>query len=175
MILLPAMSESVCYECRGPKANLRCGICEESLCKKCARFLDEQTFSFRTQLAPELSHTYYCSPCFDAQVEPELAAYDETMDRAKEAFFFFVTHKGGVPVEKRALKPVEVESCPDRDETILRLAFRAAENGFNAVMDAEVKAEKVRTGGGGYQKSRWMGKGIPALVDAERLNRRFED
>ena len=48
-----------------------------------------------------------------------------------------------------------VKDCPDRDETIMRLAFFAAQRSSNAVIQVEVTAEKVRNGA--YQTSKWSG------------------
>ena len=130
----------------------------------------EDAFSFQTTpLAPELEHRLYCPPCFDAHLGPALEAYAALMVRAKDVFFFFTTQKNRLPVLKRARFKVKVENQADRNETVLRLAFMSVEQGYNAIVEAEVFSEKVRNEG--YQKSRWRAIGYPASVDVPRLER----
>jgi hypothetical protein len=94
------------------------------------------------------------------------------MERAREVYVFFKTQKRAPLMLKKAKETVRVESCEDRDETILRLAFFAAEQGHNAVVGAEVTAEKIRNAG--YQKSKWSGEGLPATIDREKFEREQE-
>ena len=163
-----------CFSCRKPKAISHCGICHEPLCKNCAQFLEASTFSFRQTVPEELSHTYYCSPCYNEKIEPALEAYNEVMVRARAVYFFFTTQKKNfVPVIKRARESIHVEGCVDRDETILRLAFRAAEDGYNGIIQGEVSSKKVRDEG--YQKSVWQGTGVPAHLDEIKLERSAEN
>jgi hypothetical protein len=165
------MSNEVCISCRKPKAALNCEICGEYVCKACEMFLDEGTFSFLKTIPDDLSHTHYCAPCYDSKIMPELEKYRETLEKAKSIYFFFTTQKMNLlPLLDRAKEKVDVKNCADRDETILRLAFRAAEQGYNAIIMAEVKSAKVRNEG--YQTSVWSGVGIPANVDAERIEKR---
>jgi hypothetical protein len=102
-------------------------------------------------------------------IEPELEKYNELMERARGTYVFFSEQKRPPPLLSRALDPVEVKECADRDETILRLAFQAATRGCNALIETEVVSKKVRNEG--YQKSTWRGVARPAQVDAERLER----
>src|SRR5690606_32062348 len=132
-----------------------CGICEEPVCKNCAQFLEVNAFSFEPALADELKHSYYCSACHAEYVEPALSAYEATMEQAKQTYIFFTTQKTRLPIESKAKLKLRVENCPDRDETILRLAFLAVQQGYNSVIETEVVAEKIRNAG--YQKSNWQG------------------
>lgn len=163
------MSSEVCKSCRRPKAVSHCQVCEEAICKGCTQFLDASAFSFLKDLPEVLSHTFYCAPCFDTHVGPALTQYEETMELARKAYFFFNTQKRLLPVLKRAKEVVRVDACEDRNETILRLAFRAVEGGFNSIIEAEVGSKKVRNEG--YEKSVWSGVGVPALVDSAKLER----
>ncbi len=92
------------------------------------------------------------------------------MEQAREAYIFFTTQKNPPPVVSKSKERLQVSECIDRDETILRLAFQAVRLGFNAVLETHVVAEKVRNAG--YQKSAWRGTGVPAMVDADKLERR---
>lgn len=146
-----------------------CELCESPVCKDCVQYLDQAAFAFRLNLPPELLKTRYCPSCHAEKVEPELAAYDEILERARQAFFFFKTQRKPVPILRKAKDVFRVDHCADRDETILRLAFAAAAVGFNAIVEGEVFCTKIRNEG--YEKSDWQGTGIGALVDTERLER----
>ena len=52
---------------------------------------------------------------------------------------------------------------------MLRLAFFAAENGYNAVTKVDLRYEKVRDEGG-YQTTLWHGSGYAATLDGRELD-----
>ncbi len=163
------MPDQTCVSCRRPKASLHCESCQEPLCKDCKMFLREGTFSFLAKLPEELSHTNYCTACYTTQIEPALQSYEETMELARKAYFFFKTQKRTIPVLRRARFPIQIVDCADRDETILRLAFHAVSDGYNAIIEADVLSEKVRMGV--YQTTRWKGTGVAAEADKVKLDR----
>lgn len=156
-----------CVSCGKPKAVLECEMCQEPLCKKCDQLLDPKTFSFLPKIPAELSHMHYCANCFDSTVAPELSTYEETMDRAKNSFVFFTTQRKETPLIRKARTTYQVIDCDDRDETILRLAFFAAQEDYNAIVEVEVNAEKIRKGA--YQTSRWSGRAVGAQIDGRKL------
>ena len=166
------MEKAVCSSCQKPKANLACGICASSLCKHCARGLDESDFDFLTPVPKELAHDFYCGPCYDAKVAPALADYYHTVDLAKSVFVFTKDMGKEARLIKRKEAPVRVEDCPDHDETVMRLAFLAAKGQHNALVDVVISDEKVRNEG--YQTTRWSGVGVPATIDARRYEKRRE-
>lgn len=163
------MSSLECVGCRRPKATLQCGVCEDPVCKSCSHFLEEGSFSFLPEVPAELKHTFYCPACTDAHVAPAQERYDALMDQARETMIFFMTQKRALPILKKSIDRVRVDACPDRDETILRLAFLAVEKGFNSVIEVEVDSKKVRNAG--YQTSTWRGTGLPADVDLGKVER----
>jgi hypothetical protein len=158
-----------CISCRQPQATLRCDACEEPVCKKCVQTLAADTFSFLKKIPTELTHTTYCGLCYDKSVAPALESYNETMERAKDVFIFYKTQRKEIPLIRRSKEVFKVKDCIDRDETILRLAFFAAEQNYNAVIETEVLSDKVRNAG--YQKSVWRGEGSPAQVDGGKIDR----
>ena len=81
---------------------------------------------------------------------------------------FFKTQRKEVPLIRRAKEAFRIEECLDRDETILRLAFLAAREGYNAVIEVEVLAEKIRMGS--YQTSKWSGTGVAAQIDGAKVD-----
>lgn len=161
-----------CASCRKPKANLVCGVCQEPVCKDCEQYLEPETFSFKKKVPAELSHLHYCGRCFDEHIVPAQEALEATMALAREVYIFFDTQKRKPRLLSKAKLPVTVKDVPDRDEAILRLAFLAAEDGFNAILDVNVKSEKVRNEG--WQKMRWSGSGLPVGVDAIKIERDFD-
>jgi hypothetical protein len=167
------MSEITCGACGASKAPHTCGICAKTVCKSCLEYVDTEAFSF-SEAPTHLRQGSYCTACFDEQVVPAQARYDELMEKAKDVYFLTRAYPGFVPVLKRHKKRVSVAECEDRRETILRLAFQAAELGFNAIIEADVDSAKVRLGGkhkGSYQTSTWAGSAVPALIDAVQLER----
>ncbi|MBC7742525.1 MAG: hypothetical protein H7061_10020 [Bdellovibrionaceae bacterium] len=161
------MEKLTCYLCHKPKATLYCGACTEAICKGCAQFLNDDTFSFLARIPASLKHTTYCEPCFHNTVEPELAAYNRILERAKNIMVFSKTQSKETRLIKRIEDPVKVIDCPDHDETILRLAFFAAQANYNAIVDVELVSEKVKNGS--YQTSKWAGVAIPAQVNDAKL------
>ena len=166
------MSSSECIACRKPKAEKTCGVCAEHVCKNCALYLEEGSFSFRQDLPEEAKHNYYCPNCYDEHITPLAQEYEAQMALAKDVFVFFVTGKRAVPTLKKSLTRVEVKECVDRDETILRLAFAAVRMGYNAIINTEVKSVKSRNHS--YQKSIWEGEALPVSVDGERMQREYD-
>jgi uncharacterized protein YbjQ (UPF0145 family) len=82
------------------------------------------------------------------------------MKRAAQVLFIDRPQRRPLNVLKKHRDILEVRECRDREETILRLAFKAAELGFNSVIKADVTYTKVRNAG--YQKMIWSGSGIAA-------------
>jgi hypothetical protein len=164
--------ETLCISCRRPKASLSCGVCEEPTCKDCIHYLEPTAFSFLKVIPDDLKHDRFCTFCYEQKVAPALESYLEIMERAKGVYVFFTTQRKSFPLLKRSKDKVRVLDCPDRDETILRLAFLAAEQSYNALLDVDVTCEKIRTDN--YQKSKWQGVGVPATVDAEKLEYKSE-
>jgi len=162
------MSGIECVSCGKPKAVLNCEVCDDALCKKCDQILATDAFAFLPKLSEGLKHMHYCGSCYDSIVAPEMDAYQETMERAKNAFVFFTTQRKETPLIKKSREVLKVTDCPDRDETILRLAFLAAQADFNAIIEVEVESEKVRNGA--YQTSRWSGTGVAAEIDGKKVH-----
>lgn len=161
------MEKSSCCVCQKPKATLQCGLCESPVCKYCAQFLDEDQFSFIPDLAKELRHSTYCGPCYDARVAPELQAYEETMQKARNITVFFNVDSKQTRNFKRTEKPFKVRDCADREEALLRLAFLAVQGQFNALIDVDIVSEKIREGS--YQTTKYHGTGMPAQVTSTRF------
>jgi len=161
------MSGIECISCGKPKAVLNCDVCEDALCKKCDQILPADAFSFLDVIPENLKHLHYCGSCYDSIVAPQMESYQETMERAKNAFVFFTTQKKETPLIKKSREVLKVTNCPDRDETILRLAFLAAQNDYNAITEVEVESAKVRNGA--YQTSVWSGRGVAAEIDGKKV------
>lgn len=167
MVSLLAMNDQICTVCHKPKAQLHCGVCEERICKYCATFLEERSFSFYPQLPKVLSHTTYCNACYTTHVTPAEETYAELLKQAKNILVYDKTQGKETRLMKRLEKPLKVQNCPDREETLLRLAFLAVLAGFNAIIDVNLIPEKIRDGA--YQTTAWSGIGIPTNVESSRI------
>ena len=131
--------------------------------------LIEGSFAYLAEIPEELTHLQYCYPCYSVKVEPALESYKQTMELARNVYFFFSTQRRPPPIVKKSRDKIKVSQCMDRDETILRLGFQAASQGYNAVVEAEVVSVKLRNEA--YQKSVWSGVGYPAKVDGAKIDR----
>ncbi len=123
------MSQSECISCRRLNAKHTCGVCSELVCKSCVQVLSDQAFALQPRLPEELSHIYYCFPCFEQHVVPAQEKYEGILGQAKEVLFFFQTQRKPIPLISKGNVQLQVAACVDRDETILRLGFMAAEQG----------------------------------------------
>lgn len=158
-----------CTVCQKPKASIECGLCLQAVCKNCVEKLDDASFSFLRKIPADLTHKIYCGRCFDHTVVPARESYALTMRRAKQVFVFWSNKGEETRFYSRAEKPLRVEDCADPDETVMRLAFTAVEDGFNGLIDVKVTSKKVRHHA--YQTTRCSGVGTPTTVDAEKLER----
>ncbi len=165
-----AMEAQVCSLCQKPKASAQCGLCGGPVCKKCLEKLPENHFSYLESVPPELSHTVYCGRCFDASVAQPLQNYDQLMEKAKAVFVFYRGQGEETRLMRRTEAPISIDGIADRAETLMRLAFRAVEAGFNTLVDVDILATKVRNEG--YQTTKWKGIGTPTLESAERIHAR---
>lgn len=165
------MKNSVCSSCHDSKANLQCAGCHEPVCKSCVQFVDEETFSFLDATPAGLSHGPYCYQCFDAKVQPEIAVYEELIERAKKLPIFTKDQGKETRLYKRAEQTFTVAHCVDREETVLRLAFQAVRAGFEMLIDVDLFSKKVKDHA--FQKAVWFGTGVPAYLLAKKAPRQI--
>jgi hypothetical protein len=161
------MTAAICLVCQKPKANLSCGLCHSAVCKSCAQFLNEDDFAFLPEAERKFANGTYCTPCFDSEIGRELAAYDELRERAGDVTVYFKNQSKETRLFKRSKDILSVPSCADREETVLRLAFLAAQKGYNAIIDVDISAEKVRSKGG-YQTSNWRGTAVATNLEGNK-------
>lgn len=164
---LMRMTSPSCCSCFKPKANLVCGICQDTICKKCTQFIDENSFSFLKIVPTDLQHTAFCETCYTQKVLPEQQKYNEMMERAKNTLVFMKAQFKETRFVKRIEDSIYIAECSDYDEIILRLAFKAVEMNLNGIVDVDITTKKVRTGN--YQTSIFSGSAIPANILEERL------
>jgi hypothetical protein len=159
------MEKDTCATCIKPKANLTCDVCSEPVCKKCAHFLHEDSFSFLEQPPSCVAHKTYCQHCFGENVVPQQESYNQTLEAAKNILVFYKKQSKEVRFFSKKENVIQVVDCADHDEAILRLAFRAAKSGFDAIIETEVVSKKVRTGG--YQHLVWSATARPTNARRE--------
>lgn len=153
------MENSNCATCFKPNSQLICGICQAHVCKKCAVFLEEGSFSFLAEIPKDLSHGTYCPSCFNDKVSPELESYNETMERARNVTVFDKNQGKETRLIKRKEQPIRVTNCPDKEEAQLRLAFLAVKANYNTIVDVDIYPQKHRSGS--YQTTIWTGVATP--------------
>lgn len=164
-----SQEKSVCCFCRLPRATFECEVCSEPVCRSCVLRLPEETFAMLPEKPAGLCHDKYCPRCHDEHIETALTTYNEIMERAKNVGYWAKGYRGHVPVLKKARFDISVENGLDRDDVLLRLGFKAAQAGFNGLIQGEVTSAKVRNFG--YQKMTWSASALPCMVDDEKLAR----
>lgn len=165
------MELKTCLQCQKPKAQLQCGLCEQAVCKNCAQFLEDEALAHWPDRPAHLKHNVYCSYCYEAKVHADVDEYNRCLEMAKDVFIFFDDQGKETRLIKRKEKAYTVENCLEKDQALMRLAFLATKNGFNALVDVKLSSQKVRVGG--YQTLSWSGSGIPVQVDAAKENRKL--
>ena len=158
---------TLCSFCPSPKGNLNCGICDKTICRKCAQFLEKHSFPLWEPKPAELLHEVYCAPCFIEKVAPAEALYEKTEGQARSVLVFYNSRGDESRPVKSSEKPLKVEGCIDRKEAMMRLAYLAAQKDFNALIDVNLAQKKIHNGG--HQTSRWYGSGTPARVNREKF------
>lgn len=147
---------------------MHCKLCQGDYCKKCIEFLPQETFSFMGKIPEDLTHDQYCLTCYSSKIRPQLIDYNATMKKAKQVLILDKPRRKPLAILKKFEEPLTVIDCPDREETVLRLAFKAAELGCNSVIKANIIYKKVRNAG--YQKMMWQGTGFAAEIKENRLD-----
>jgi hypothetical protein len=164
---MTTQTSTFCKTCRKPKANFNCGHCEEAVCKSCAQFLEEGSFSFLPKVPEVLCHSVYCSHCHDENVAGPLDDYQKTMTEAKEVIFFTKEKSKLTGHLKRKEDPLIIKDCEDEEETVLRLAFLAAQGKFNCLLDVSISHRKIIVGS--HKKTIFSGSGVPTNIDPSKV------
>jgi hypothetical protein len=153
----------ICSICAKPNPTGTCGVCHDLVCKSCVEILPEESFLFAPDLTENYIHKTYCSVCFDQNVAPILKLYNETLTRAHDVIVFYKTQNKETRTVRRQHEPITITDRPDRDLVLLELAFWAAKENYNALVDVEINSKKV--GKAGYFRSAWSGSGVPVKID----------
>lgn len=161
------MEVLACSSCQKTKSLLQCGYCECSVCKNCAEFLAEDAFQLLLSVPAEHKHSVYCQSCYRDQVEGQLVIYRETLEKAKDIMIFDKSQGKETRLVKRDEDKIQIPKCADYDEVIMKLAFKAVQMNYNAVVDVDVRSEKVRIGA--YQTQVFSGSGIPAFFKTSQI------
>jgi hypothetical protein len=166
------MSSSECVSCKSLKAPLICGVCANHVCKACAHFAGEESVALLESIPAHYSVGAFCQECFDLKIAPEIESYEEILERAKKIDVFYKSQSKESRFIRRTEKPIRVTACDDKDAAVMKLAFLAAKRGFNILVDVETEFTKVHPGGN-YKTSICGAVAIPAVIDPEKLKRRF--
>lgn len=162
---------ATCCSCLKSQPQHQCCACKEAVCKKCVQFLSKENFAYAQKMPAELEPGTYCPNCYEQKARPAIQDYESKLAAANDVHIFF----RGQGQERRAMflkrreSPLRVTDCIDQEEALMKLAYLAAETGFNALIETEVESEKIHDGS--YTLLKWHGTAIPCLGDIGRLNR----
>ncbi len=157
---------AICKTCKKLKSAFVCGLCTEPVCKSCGQFTND-AFAFRRSVPKELSHSVYCGQCFDETVAAPLADYEATLERSRDVIVFLKNETKRTGHLKRKEIPLTVTDCEDEEETVLRLAFFAAEAGHNCLLDVAISHRKIIVGS--HKKTIFSGTAIPTKIDPSEV------
>ncbi len=158
------MEKSRCSICN-KKTTRQCGLCEAFTCKNCAHNIAKDHFNFLKEVPEDLTHGYYCNDCFVNKVSSDYETYNTILERAKNVEVYFKKkHSKEVRFFKHASKPLSLHDYKDYDELLLHMAFLAAKDGYNAIINVETSSRKKYDGS--YKTVLWSGTGLPAKKTA---------
>lgn len=167
MLFVLTMNPQACWSCSKIKVSHHCGLCNASLCKSCAQFVQEEILNLLQAVPKMLSHSAYCWNCFSDKVAPELDVYRDLHERAKNIDIFKKSQSKESQRIKREHCPVTVQDCEDHDETVMRLAVLAAQAGCNGLVDVNVTSKKIKNGS--YTKNIWSASGVPVQIEDRHI------
>lgn len=121
--------------------------------------MDDTEFDFSAVLPETLKDGIFCPACFHAHAEPVLDQYREHLEKARQVNTYDISQGNETSRIRRIEKPIKVENCGDKKEALMKLAFLAAQKGFDTLVDVDIQQEKVGTGT--YKKLIWHGKAVP--------------
>lgn len=153
------MAKVECQTCLNQKTAIKCSECEEATCKTCSYFIDDTIFEYTDLLPENIKDQVFCTPCYHKTADPVLLKYNQFLETAKNINVYGAKQGNETGLIKRIEKPIVVKDCSDREETLMRLAFYAAQRGYDTLVDVDIKSTKV--GKGTYKKLIWTGKGVP--------------
>lgn len=153
------MEKKSCSVCLTKPTPLQCDMCHEPSCKICSIYVDEDSFELFDHLPDSIRGKMFCPSCFNANVDSVLSDYQEALERAKDIDVFDITQGTETRLIKRIEKPIKVVDCKDREETLMRLAFQAAQRGCNTLVDTKLTSKKVQDGK--WKKYIWSGTAVP--------------
>lgn len=154
------MDRLTCVLCTKNKTALRCDSCGDVSCKNCVHFIDEDHFEMVVLLPEELKNKTFCMNCYNQGIDEKVSRYFEVVEKAKNVNVFTKTQTKETRKIKRVEDPVKVLECDDKEEALLRLAFLAADKGFDMVIDVEMNSKKIGEGKS-YKKLVWSATGVP--------------
>lgn len=154
------MEKIFCSICSKKTSN-QCGLCKAPTCKVCAHNIGDNYFSFLNEIPEDLRHGYYCNLCFVSKVSNDYESYNTILESAKKMDVYFKKKSSKqVRFFHPAAKTVSIKECVDYDEMILRLAFFAAKNNYNTIINVETSSHKTYSGS--YKTILWSGTALPA-------------
>ena len=153
------MGKLECQTCLSQKTALKCSECSEATCKSCSYFIDDTVFDFTDLLPENIKDQIFCTPCYHKIADPVLEKYKDCLEAAKDVNVYGAKQGHETGLIKRLEKPILVKDCSGREEALMRLAFFAAQKGYDTLVDVDIKPNKV--GKGTYKKLIWNGVGTP--------------
>ncbi len=153
------MKNTECTVCCKNKTALQCDQCSSASCKHCCYFIDENCFEFQSLLPEELQGKIFCPNCYHESISDKIELLQETLRAAKQMDIYGKEQSAETRLIRRQAKLLRIKDCDDRKEILIQLAFLAAQQGFNTLVDVDLRSTKVNNGS--YVKTIWSGTASP--------------
>lgn len=144
-----------------------CAECQKEVCKDCVRFLEKEQFRFHPKPPKCFQHRQFCVDCYAELVEPELEKYRAAEEASGSVVLIRKSFRGFVPVLQKAKAPTEVKRHVDKNDALNHLLFLAAWNGYDAIMDYEGTAKKIRNHA--WEKREYSASALSVRLDRKRF------
>ncbi len=155
-----------------------CALCGVQSVKRETYFVSEQDFAF-ARMGSDSSNKRnvptsstagentlvaytpgsYCLACYNHTIAPAQDRYAETLDQARNIKVFEIQQSKETRLMSRKESLLHVDDIYDRDEAVMRLAFKAVQMGFNTLID--LKTDSVKVKNGKHQHLVWSAQARP--------------
>ena len=77
-----------CSTCSKNRVDFKCALCDQEICKSCTEFLAEDAFHYSDEKPFDMQKNHFCINCHIQKVLPELDAYEDLLNKAKNIRVF---------------------------------------------------------------------------------------
>ena len=138
---------------------MKCDDCDCLSCKHCSFIIDGEVFELVSLLPDSIKDKAFCPNCYNDKYGAIFEEQLEILERAKDVNVYSKIQTKETRLIRRIHKPIHIKECEGREETLLRLAFLAAKEGYDTLVDVDLTTQKIGTKS--YIRLLWNGVAVP--------------